>query len=178
MKNIHQRFPGAGIAAGAIGGLIGGFFKLGWEVPFPPRLPDRIPEPMVLVSMFTHHPTPVYQSIVIHFTFSILSGIVYGGLGEFFPIVAIGMGVGFGLIIWVGAHEIVMPLMGLTPATWNLPMSEQLSEFFGHAGWGFVIEVFRHDFRARFVGAAARVALVAANGTLAPDVRVPVASAR
>jgi putative membrane protein len=151
MTNLHQRFPGAAIAAGAIGGFVGAFFKLGWEVPFPPRLPDRIPEPMVLLTLFTHHPTPVYQSLIVHFIFSILSGIAYGALVEFFPIVALGMGVGFGLVIWIGAHEIVMPLMGLTPPAWKLPMSEQLSECFGHAGWGFVIEVCRHDFRARFV---------------------------
>jgi putative membrane protein len=89
----------------------------------------------------------------VHFTFSILSGVAYGALVEFFPIVAIGMGVGFGIVIWVGAHLFVMPLMGLTPPTWQLPVSEDLSEFFGHAVWGFVIEVFRHDFRRRFIRA-------------------------
>jgi len=151
LKRLIQKYPGAAIAAGALGGLISAFVKLGWEVPFPPRLPGRIPEPMVLVSMFTHHATPVWQSYVIHFSFSILAGAAYGAFVEYLPIVALGMGVGFGLAIWVGAHEIVMPLMGLTPPAWRLPASEQLSEFFGHAVWGFVIEVFRHDFRARFV---------------------------
>jgi putative membrane protein len=78
---------------------------------------------------------------------------IAASLVEFFPIVAIGMGVGFGLAIWVGAHLIVMPWM-VTPPTWKLPLSEDLSEFFGHAVWGFVIEVFRHDFRRRFIKAA------------------------
>jgi putative membrane protein len=63
------------------------------------------------------------------------------------------MGVGVGIALWIGAHLIVMPLMGLTPPTAQLPASEDLSEFFGHAVWGFVIEVFRHDFRRRFIKA-------------------------
>lgn len=151
MFSIKRKHPGAAIVAGAIGGLMGAWFKLGWEVTWAPRAANRIPEPMVLVTMFTHAPTPVWASLVIHFTFSILSGIAFGALVEFFPIVALGAGVAFGLAIWIGAHEFVMPLMGLTPPTWQLPASEQGSEFFGHALWGLVIAVFYTYFRARFV---------------------------
>jgi putative membrane protein len=151
MTRLFPKHPGAAMAAGAIGGLIGGWFKLGWEVTWPPRALDRIPEPQVLVSMFTHVQTPGWISLVIHFTFSILSGVAYGALIEYFPIIALGAGVAFGLAIWVGAHEIVMPLMGLTPPTWQLPASEQGSEFFGHVLWGLVIGVFTAYFRRRFV---------------------------
>ncbi len=62
-------------------------------------------------------------------------------LAEYVPIVAIGMGVAFGLAVWIGAHEIVMPLIGLTPPPWALSLNEQASEFFGHAMWGWVIGV-------------------------------------
>jgi len=148
---LFKKHPGAAIVAGAIGGLIGGWFKLGWEVTWPPRAADRIPEPMILVSMFTHVPTPVWVSYIIHFTFSILSGVAYGALVEYLPIVALGAGVAFGLAIWIGAHEIIMPWMGLTPPTWQLPANEQGSEFFGHALWGLVIGVFTAYFRRRFV---------------------------
>jgi putative membrane protein len=150
MTRLFPKHPGAAIAAGAIGGLIGGWFKLGWEVTWPPRAPDRIPEPMILVSMFTHVPTPVWVSYIIHFTFSILSGVAYGALVEYFPIIALGAGVAFGLAIWIGAHEVIMPLIGLTPPTWQLPANEQGSEFFGHALWGLVIGVFTAYFRRRF----------------------------
>ena len=138
--------------AGALGGLIGAWFKLGWEVPWPPRPPGRIPEPMVLVSLFTHVPTPVWESYVIYFCFSILSGVVYGALVEFFPIVALGTGVAFGLAIWIGAHEIIMPLLHLTPPPWQLTPSEQGSEFFSYAIWGWVIGIFVAYYRPRFVG--------------------------
>jgi putative membrane protein len=158
MTAIHRKHPGAAIVAGAIGGHFGAWFKLGWEVTWPPRALGRIPEPMVLVSMFTHAPTPVWVSYVIHFTFSILSGVAYGALVEYFPIVALGSGVAFGLAIWFGAHEIVMPAIGLTPPTWELPSNEQASEFFGHALWGLAIGVFFSFYRARFVKAAAPLA--------------------
>jgi putative membrane protein len=151
MTVLHRKYPGAAILAGAIGGLFGAWFKLGWEVTWPPRAIGRIPEPMVLVSIFTHVPTPVWISYVIHFSFSILAGMAYGALVEYVPIVALGTGVVFGLAIWVGAHEIVMPVIGLTPSTWDLPPNEQASEFFGHALWGLVIGVFFSFYRARFV---------------------------
>jgi putative membrane protein len=150
MIPVRKHLPVA-MWAGAIGGLFGGWFKLGWEVTWPPRAAGRIPEPQVLVTMFTHMPTPGWISLAIHFSFSVLCGVAYGTLVEFVPAVAIGLGVGFGVAIWVGAHEIVMPLIGLTPPAWSLPASEQGSEFLGHALWGLVIGVFFVVFRNRFV---------------------------
>ena len=140
----------AGLLAGSIGGLISGFVKLGWEVPWPPRAPGRIPEPQVLVSLFTHHSTPSWVSLVIHFSFSILCGAAYGLLAEVLPIVTLGTGVVFGLAIWIGAHELIMPWIGLTPPAMQLPAIEQGSEFFGHALWGWVIAIFYDDLRRRF----------------------------
>lgn len=145
--STRRYFPA--LIAGSVGGLIAGFLKLGWEVPWPPRAPGRIPEPQVLVSLFTHHPTPSWVSLVIHFTFSILMGIAYGFLAEILPIVTLGMGIAFGLAIQIGAHELIMPWIGLTPATWLLPASEQGSEFLGHILWGFTIGVFYSDLRRR-----------------------------
>ena len=150
MTPSSKRLPIQGMLAGAVGGLIGGWFKLGWEVIWPPRALDRIPEPAVLITMFTHIPTPDWAGFIIHFTFSILSGMAYGAMVEFFPIVALWLGIGFGLGIWIIFHLIVMPWIGLTPPTWLLPWNEQGSEFFGHIGWGFVIGVFYEDFRRRF----------------------------
>ncbi len=94
-------------------------------------------------------------SLVVHFSFSVVFGALYGGMIEIFPAVAIGLGTVYGLGVWVGAHEIVMPWMGLTPPTWELPWPEQASEFFGHAVWGFTIEIFRSYFRACFSKAVA-----------------------
>lgn len=149
MQFRSRRHLGPATIAGALGGLIGAWVKLGWEAPWSPRPPGRIPEPMDLVSLFTHVSTPVWESYLVYVCFSILSGVIYGALVEFFPIVALGTGVAFGLAIWIGAHEIIMPLLHLTPPPWQLTPSEQASEFFGYALWGWAIGVFVAYYRAR-----------------------------
>ena len=149
MQFRSRRHLGAATIAGALGGLIGAWVKLGWEVPWQSQPPGRIPEPMAIGSMFTHASTPVWESFVVYFCLSILSGVVYGALVEFFPIVALGTGVAFGLAIWIGAHEIIMPLLHLTPPPWQLMPIEQASEFVGYALWGWAIGVFVAYYRAR-----------------------------
>ena len=141
----------AAIVAGAIAGLVGTFFKFGWDALWPPRAAGRIPEPEVLVSVFTHHPTSLATSHLVSFIFSILSGVAYGALVEFFPPVALGSGLAFGFAVWLGAHEFVMPWIGLTPPVWDLPANEQLAECFGHMFWGLAIGVFYVYFRRRWI---------------------------
>lgn len=46
-------------------------------------------------------------------------------------------------------HLIVMPLMGLTPGTFHLPLDEDLSEAFGHVVWLWSAELIRRDLRSR-----------------------------
>jgi uncharacterized membrane protein YagU involved in acid resistance len=59
------RHKGSAILAGGFGGLIGTCFKFGWDAFWPPRVAGRIPEPEVLVSMFTHHATSLNTSHLI-----------------------------------------------------------------------------------------------------------------
>jgi putative membrane protein len=136
----------ASIFGGAVAGLLATFFKFGWDAFWPPRAPGRIPEPEVLVSMFTHHPTSIGVSHIISLLFSLFSGIGYGLLVEFLPIASLVRGAAFGFLVWVGAHEIIMPWIGLTPPTWDLPANEQFAECFGHMLWGFAIGVFFESF--------------------------------
>jgi putative membrane protein len=144
------RHKGSAILAGGFGGLIGTCFKFGWDAFWPPRVAGRIPEPEVLVSMFTHHATSLNTSHLISFVFSILSGMAYGLAVEFLPIVSLGTGLAFGFAVWAGAHEVIMPWAGLTPPTWDLPANEQFAEMFGHSLWGLVIGVFYENFRRRW----------------------------
>ena len=144
------RHRGFAILAAGLGGLIGACFKFGWDAFWPPRVPGRIPQPEVLVSMFTHHATSLNTSHLISFVFSILSGMAYGLVVEFLPIVSLGTGLAFGFAVWAGAHEVIMPWAGLTPPTWDLPANEQFAEMFGHLLWGLVIGVFYENFRRRW----------------------------
>ena len=142
----HER---AAILAGGLAGLVSTFFKFGWDAWWPPRAPGRLPEPEVLATMFTHQPTSVAISHLISFIFSVLSGMTYGLMVEFLPVVSLGTGLLFGFAVWLGAHELVMPWMGLTPPFWDLPANEQAAELFGHVFWGFAIGVFYENFRCR-----------------------------
>jgi putative membrane protein len=141
--------------AGGLGGLMGTWFKFGWDAFWPPRASGRIPEPEVLISMFTHHPSSLGASHIFSFIFSVLSGIGYGVLVEFLPIASLGTGLVFGFAVWLGAHEVVMPWIGLTPPTWEIPANEQAAELFGHVLWGLVIGVFYEDFRRRWAKSSA-----------------------
>jgi len=145
-----MRHRGAAILAGGLGGLFGTWFKFGWDAFWPPRIAGRIPEPEVLVSMFTHHPTSLNTSHFISFAFSILFGMAYGLIAEYLPIVTLGTGLAAGFAVWAGAHEVIMPWLGLTPPTWDLPANEQFAEMLGHAFWGLVIGVFYENFRRRW----------------------------
>ena len=116
-----------------------------------PRPPGRLPEPAILIQHITGHVGSPRTVTAIHFAFSIVTGALYGALVEVLPIVGIGMGVGYGLAVWAIAHELVMPLIGLTPPLARLPVSEQINEAITHGIWGWVIELVRHDLRGRLV---------------------------
>lgn len=35
--------------------------------------------------------------------------------------------------------DLIMPVLGTTPAPWQMPFEEHFSEFFGHIVWGWSI---------------------------------------
>lgn len=145
-------------------GIIGGIVKFGWEVPFPPRTPDRnvtnppqqLLEQFGFSSDFVHATVTIngnqvqYVSILIHMAFSIFfGGIVYCLLAERWPKIKLWQGVAYGLFIWVAFHIVILPVLGALPAPWNQPLGEHLSEIGGHASWMWVIELCRRDLRNR-----------------------------
>ncbi|WP_245945833.1 DUF1440 domain-containing protein [Helicobacter didelphidarum] len=128
-----------------IAGFIGGFIKLGWEVVFPPRTPERNitnPPQSFLESLgcshdFTHltysfneYDLPII-SFCIHFLFSIGCAWFYiqyiAKESVFSPIKAMS----FGFFIFIAFHIIFMPMLGIIPNALNQPIEEHISEFFG-----------------------------------------------
>jgi putative membrane protein len=169
MNRVSRKYPGAAIAAGAIAGLVAAWFQRGWDDTWPPLAIGRISESMIaLVTVFTHAPAPAWAAFVMLLAFSILCGAAYGILVEFFPVVALGAGAVFGVLIWVGAHDIIMPLMRLARPPWDLPLNQQAYEVVGHALWGLVIGVFFWYFRSRVVKPVAL-------STVNQPMRIPVA---
>jgi uncharacterized membrane protein YagU involved in acid resistance len=143
----HQN-PLAGALAGSVGGLVGGAIKLLCEKIAPPRPKWRQPPPGVLAAKITRAVAGTdltksqreNASNVIHWTFSILSGALYGAIAERVPRARTGGGTIFGFVVWAGLHEIALPLARATPPLAELPVAEQLNEFVTHAIYGATVE--------------------------------------
>ncbi|ADG97605.1 protein of unknown function DUF1440 [Segniliparus rotundus DSM 44985] len=147
-------------AIGALAaGAVGGFVKLGWETVLPARTPDRVSPPVVLLDKlglpadgwtysFSGH-TMNLGGFAVHFAFSVAFAALYFSVVERFPAAGVFRGAVFGLLVWVGAHLIAMPLLGLTPPAAALPLDENVSEALGHVVWLWVIDAFRPGRAAR-----------------------------
>ena len=154
---------------GVIGGVFSAIVKFGWEVPFPPRTPARnaTNPPQTMLEWFGMSPEqshttvsfnlndnlPIY-SFIIHFSFAIVFALLYCIAAEYFPKIKLWQGAAFGLLVWIGAHVLFMPLLGWVPSpfpwvaggqTW----SEHFSEALGHVVWLWSIEIVRRDLRNR-----------------------------
>lgn len=148
---------------GLIGGVFSAIVKFGWEVPFPPRTPERnaVNPPQTLleqiglpesISRATIHfngwDLPI-SSFIVHFGFAIFFGVLYCLVAERYPIIKLWQGAVFGLFLWIFFHVLLMPLMGTVPAPWDQPWQEHFSEAFGHVIWLWSIEIVRRDLRNR-----------------------------
>ncbi|WP_067780230.1 YagU family protein [Actinomyces vulturis] len=156
------------VIVGFIGGVFSAIVKFGWEVPFPPRTPERDatnPPQQLLEQLgmshdmshtmitFNNNERPIF-SFIIHFSFAIVFALFYCIVAEYWPKIKLWQGMAFGLFVWVAAHLVVMPLMGTVPSpfpwveggqTW----SEHFSEALGHMVWLWSIEIVRRDLRNR-----------------------------
>ena len=102
--------------------------------------------------VFHHHLTPDEKKIagpVVHFGFGSSMAALYGTAAEVAPAVTAGWGLPFGTAVWLGAHVITVPALGLAePVTKSTPRSEAV-EFGAHLVYGAVVEGLRRFLRAR-----------------------------
>jgi putative membrane protein len=147
----------AGVFAGAIGGIAGSAAKIAGEAVYPPRTLGQTPPPIVLAERIAGHPLSARTQLIameaIHWTFGAAVGAVYGGVGEVFPLVRVGYGIVFGLVLQLFTHESLVPLMGLDRPPWQQPLREHTSEFLTHGCYGLATEIVRRLVR-RQVGPA------------------------
>lgn len=151
------------ILVGLIAGAFSAIVKFGWEVPFPPRTPERnaVNPPQTLLEQigfpesisratveFNGWELPI-SSFVVHFGFAIFFGILYCVIAERWPQIKLWQGAAFGLSLWILFHVLLMPLMGTVPAPWDQPWQEHFSEALGHVIWLWSIEIVRRDLRNR-----------------------------
>ncbi|MDO4911902.1 MAG: DUF1440 domain-containing protein [Corynebacterium sp.] len=151
------------ITVGIVAGILSGIVKFGWEVPFPPRSPERNetnPPQQMLQNMgvpkeITHSTYTIlgnklpWVSFVIHFAFSIVFSVLYMVLAGIFPSVRAGRGAIFGILVWLFSHVILMPAARIVPGPADQPIEEHLSEFFGHIVWMYPVDLM---YRVKFQG--------------------------
>lgn len=83
----------------------------------------------------------------LHYAYGISMGAVYGAAAEIFPATTIGAGMAYGALIWIGADEVVVPLLGLSKSADEYPPSILASAFAAHLVYGLTTELVRSEVR-------------------------------
>jgi len=78
-----------------------------------------------------------------HYAFGIGCGAVYGALAEVWPRATAGFGTAFGTLIWLGADEGVVPLLGLSKPPTEMSVTDHGRSLVGHFVYGAVTEAVR-----------------------------------
>ena len=86
---------------------------------------------------------------IVHYAFGATVGAAYGAVAEVLPRVAVGLGVPFGAVVWLGAHVVVVPALGLAEPPTRRPRSAEALELGLHLLYGLTTEVVRRLVRAR-----------------------------
>ncbi|MGH9581791.1 MAG: DUF1440 domain-containing protein [Bryobacteraceae bacterium] len=79
----------------------------------------------------------------VHYLFGSSMAAFYGALAECSPSIAEGEGLPFGFSVWLGAHVIALPVLGLAPAVTRSAPSSELAELLSHLIYGGVTELAR-----------------------------------
>ncbi len=83
---------------------------------------------------------------VVHYGFGAKVGAVYGALAEVASVNA-GFGLPFGAAVWLGAHEIVVPALGLSKSPAEYPLKDHAAELAAHLVYGATTEAVRRAVR-------------------------------
>jgi putative membrane protein len=151
--------PRSGLLAGAVGGLIAclamsqfhAFFQ-NMESPDQDKQEDSTVKTASAVSqrIFHHELTAQQKKIAgpaVHYGFGTSVAMFYGAAVEILPVLRTGWGVPFGVAVWLGAHVITVPALGLSePVTRSTPGREMV-EFGAHLLYGAVVESVRRLLR-------------------------------
>ena len=80
---------------------------------------------------------------LVHYAFGGGVGALYGGVATVAPRVTAALGLPFGIAVWLGAHVITVPALGLAPLPTRQPPSKEAIEFALHLVYGAVTETVR-----------------------------------
>lgn len=98
-----------------------------------------------------HRPLPKAQKPLagnlVHYAFGASVGALYGGVAAVVPRVTAAVGLPFGFAVWLGAHVITVPALGLAEPPTRRPRSQEGLEFVLHLVYGAVTEFVRRFVR-------------------------------
>jgi uncharacterized membrane protein YagU involved in acid resistance len=101
-------------------------------------------------AIFHHELTADQKKVAgpaVHYAFGATAAAMYGVLVEFRGSASLGFGLPFGAAVWLGAHVITVPALGLAePVTGSAPAAEA-AEFAAHLIYGAVVEAVRRLLR-------------------------------
>jgi uncharacterized membrane protein YagU involved in acid resistance len=79
----------------------------------------------------------------VHYTFGTLMGIVYGVSTELIPEATTGAGTAFGTLLFLGADELAVPALQLSPTPADTPATDHLQHWAAHVVYGGSLELVR-----------------------------------
>ena len=92
------------------------------------------------------HETPAAANLV-HYGFGAAMGAVYGAAAAVAPATTVGVGLGFGASVWLGAHAIVVPALGLARSPVREAPGKEGRELMLHLAYGVTVELVRRAVR-------------------------------
>jgi putative membrane protein len=87
----------------------------------------------------------------VHYAFGAIMGALYGATVETTPAARAGFGTAFGAVVFVGADEIGVPAMGLSPKV-DVALSKHFYGFASHLVYGVATEAVRRPVRRALDG--------------------------
>src|SRR2546426_10528758 len=132
------------VARGAVLGLVGGLLAAGAMSLVHRILDDLIPKEeapaaeqpedatvrvaSAVTSLAGHRLTdgqkPMAASVV-HYAFGASVGALYGAVAEIVPRVTTALGLPFGIAVWLGAHVVAVPALGLAEPPTHRPIAKE-----------------------------------------------------
>jgi uncharacterized membrane protein YagU involved in acid resistance len=113
------------------------------------KLANRISE-----SVFDHKLTHREKKIAgpaVHYGFAVAMGALYGALAEVTDITTAGFGTFFGTLVFIGADELAIPALELSPPPQEVGLDKHVYGWISHVVYGAALEGSR-----RMVSAATR----------------------
>ena len=80
---------------------------------------------------------------VVHYGFGATMGALYGAVALAAPRATIGAGLGFGAAVWLGAHAVVVPALGLARSPLHEPPGKEARELVLHLIYGVTVNLVR-----------------------------------